>query len=617
MSSGGATFLPTDPWSVVDQGWDRFTIIGNDTLAGAQDLIDALTSFTVNEVQFNAQFNPPPDLTQGFAKPDRPVWYELEPFDPGLPETLEQHEVETPDFGEAPTLDATPYVPNFDTKPSAFNEPAPQENFDFAQVNIPSAPVITYPDLPELIPVDIPSAPDLDEHHFQGVRPTIDFDEPDTSINFTEEAYESELLDQVRGEIKRMLDTGTGMPMLVEQMLVDKARAREDVEADRAVQEALERWAAKGFTLPSGVVNKQITQTRQNNQNQTNTLNREIFIQRRKEEIENFRFAISQGIALENVLIQVHMTVMDRALRQALAVTDLAFRVLDAKVAIFNAKLQAFNTDAQVYRTLIEAEAQKLEQFRLEIQAEALKGEVNRDKVAVYTAQLDSLRTKVGVFTAQVDAARTVAQTNQVQADIYRTRVQAYASRVGAKSEEFRAWSTQIQGELGKQQRYELETQAFIAEVQGCRAQLEAKSFEPELKLRINDQYIREHLAQIEYARTKIQKEVSRWGAEAEAFRAKSSMYVAEGQMALTQNDANLRAYGVEIEKARFGAQQALAVAQTKIEESGRNTQILSATLDSAARTSAQLAAGAMSAVSLSAGISGGTTVDLTPSSPT
>jgi len=121
--------------------------------------------------------------------------------------------------------------------------------------------------------------------------------------------------------------------------------------------------------------------------------------------------------------------------------------------------------------------------------------------------------------------------------------------------------------------------------------------------LRINDQYIREHLAQIEYARTKIQKEVSRWGAEAEAFRAQSSMYVAEGQMALTQNDANLRAFQTEVEKSRFAAQQALAVAQTKIEESGRNTQILSSTLDAAGRIHSQLAAGAMSAVNLSAGM--------------
>ena len=591
------------PLELVNNGWNKYQGLGDQAIVDARAIAESLVAFAPDTLQFNAQFNPPADITQGFAKPERPVWYELQPFDPGLPEALEQLEVDIPDFGRAPTLDATPYIPNFDTKPSAFNEPAPQENFDFAPVVIPPAPTIAYPDLPDLIPINIPGAPDIEQHSFQGVRPAIDIDEPDVAILFAEEEYQSELLDQVRGEIKRMLDTGTGMPMLVEQMLVDKARAREDTEADRAVQEALERWAAKGFTLPSGVVNKQVTQVRQNNQNQTNTLNREIFIQRRKEEIENFRFAISQGIALESLLIQTHMAVQERALRQALAVADLAFRVLDAKVAIFNAKLQAFNTDAQVYRTLIEAESQKLEQFRLEIQAEALKGEVNRDKVALYTAQFEALRTKVGVFASQVDAARTVAQMNQVQAEIYRTRVQAYAARVGAKSEEFRAWSTQIQGELGKQQRYELETRAFLAEVEGYRASLQAKSFEPELKLRINDQYIREHLAQIEFARTNIQKEVSRWQAESEAFRAESSMYVADGQMALSQNDANLRSFQTLVEKSRFAAQHALAIAQTKIEESGRNTQILSSTLDAAGRIHSQLAAGAMSAVGLSSSV--------------
>lgn len=594
------------PMGLIQTGWDRHVDLGNQAIDDARAVAESLANFPTITTQFDASFNPPAELTQGFAKPDQPEWVELEPFDPGLPPELEQEEITVPNFGSVPEFDAVPYVPNFDPQPSAFNERAPDEDFDFAPVNIPNAPTIVYPDLPDLIPVDIPDRPDLTEHSFEGVRPTIDFADPNTFIDFTEEEYQSDLLDQVRGEIKRMLDTGTGMPMLVEQMLVDTARAREDVEAHRAVQEATERWASKGFTLPSGVVNKQISQVRQNNQNQTNTFNREVFVQRRKEEIENFRFAVSQGIALENILIQTHMSVMDRALRVALATTDLAFRFLDAKISIFNAKLQAFNTDAQVYRTLLEAEAQKLEQFRLEIQAEALKNELNNSKVQVYTAQLEALRNKVGVFTAQVDAARTVAQTNQVQADIYRTRVQAYASKVEAKSQEFQGWATQIQGELGKQRRYEIETQAFLAEVQGYRASVEAKSFAPELKLRVNDQYIREHLAQIEFARTKIQKEVSRWGAEAEAYRAKSSMYVAEGQMSLTQNDANTRNYQVEVEKSRFAAQQALAAAQVRIEESGRNTQILSSTLDAAGRIHSQLAAGAMSAVNLGASASSG-----------
>lgn len=602
-------------YGIVNQGWDQYSTLATDTFQEALDINDQLQSFKIDPFQFTLSFNPPPDQMQGFTPPAPPEAPEIgdytvtpvEPLGldiPSMPEFPgapgEPPEMEDrPEFGDSPQI----------LTPEDLQIPDPPK---FDDIKLPDQLTLDYIDPPEDF-FDINTgleAPTLNKQlQFEGVRPGMENKEPPPAfIDFEEGDYESELLDRTRDEILEMLENGTGMPVLVEQLLVDRAREREDVEAQRATEEAVERWVSRGFNMPSGVVNKEVAKVRQDSRDKVSTMSREVFLQRRKEEIENFRFAIAQGIALENILIQKHLNVMARAFDLARAVVDLEYREFEARIAIFNVELQAFRVDADVYRTLLEAEAQKIALFRAELEAEALKGQLNRDKVAFYVAQVEALNSQVALYRAEIEAARTIVQTYQTEAQLYATQIQGAAQRVEAKNAEFRGWATKVQGELGKVQAFEAETRAFAAQVQAYDTEVRATLAEPQLEVQIRELEVREFLARLEHKRTEIQKELGRWQAESTLYGAEGSVYAAHGQIALNQSEASNRQFQTKLRESELLANQETQNVQLQITQIRDIAQLLIGALESAGQGKSQLAAGAMSAVSLSADIRAGAT---------
>lgn len=594
-----------NPAEIVNQGWSVYRDLAVQSFYQAENFIQSLGTYQIAPVAFDNSFTPDQALLTGFNQPKKPDDPNLS-FSFTLPGPLKLEIPDIPDFGEAPDRDFSKPSLDFSGQPDGLDIPAPSDMPEFDDVSIPDSPgPLEFPDLPELIEIDLPSKPDITEHAFTATRPELDAPVPDTFINFQEEEYQSECLDRLKIEIKRILDTGTGMPAVVEQMVVDRAIAREETTANQAEMEALERWSSKGFSMPSGIVNRDIERARQNSQNQENTLSREVFVQRRQEEIEHFRFAITQGIALENIQIQAHLNVMQRAFDFARATADLAFRLFEAQIAQYNAAIEGYRVDAEVYRSLIEAESQKLEQYRLEIQAEAVKNEINREKVAVYTARLEALNTLISVYTAQVEAARTVAMKNESVARAYAAQIEGYRARVDAKTAEFDGWATKIQGELGKVQSFEAEVRAFLADVQAYQAGTEAKALKPRLEVEVQGSRVQQALAQLEHARTGLQAESERLRSESTVYGAKASMYAADGQIASAESDAKTRQFQAKLEESRLHSQFKTEKAQLDIEQALRSAQVLVQALDGAARASSQLSAGMASAVSLGASISG------------
>lgn len=594
-----------DPYSIVSQGWTKYSNLAVDAFQSATGFIESLGEYQIAPISFDNSFTPDNNMLRGFSlpkKPDEPGF----PFEFELPDPIEIKVPRIPTFGSVPTFTKGPPSLDLGGKPSDGNfGPPPQQPGMLPLPALPSVPDLPVVDLPNFLSINIPDEPGLVTHTFAGERPTLDVDDPPATIDFQEQEYQSALLDRLTVEIKQILDTGTGMPAVVEQMVVDRAIERENTAAHQSVMEATERWSSKGFTLPSGIVNKDIESAHQNNQNQANTLSREVFVQRRQEEIEHFRFAISQGIALENMLLGAHMQVMQRSFEFARAVSEIGFRLLDAKIAKYNADIAGYRADADVHKTLIEAESQKLEQYRLRIQAESLKGQMNELEVRIYVARIDALRNMIQLYTAQVEAGRSVAQTNEAVARSYASFVEGYRSRIMAKSAEFEAWAAKIRGELGKVTGYEAETRAFVARVQGYQAGVEAEAFKPRLEIEVKDSEIRQAMARLEVYRSELEREAEKIRAETSIYGAKASMYAADGQIASNQSDANTRQFLAMLEQNRELSATKTAKAQIDIDQALRSGQILVSALDGAARSSSQLSAGMASAVNLGANISG------------
>jgi len=593
-----------DSAGLVNTGWDLFSSKANSAVAQALALAGTLGEFNISPVTYDVSFTPPSNNDLVFNRPQRPD------------EPIFDYQVDLPE----PLNITIPSLPNFEAPPE-FNKEAPDLDFSgmpgavqfttppnpptLDEVEIPDAPVIQMPDLPIFEELALPSPPVLDDIEFLGVRPGFSGVVPTAGLNFVEPTYTSEQLTKIQQEIQRILNDGTGMPAVVEQMLVDRLVEREERESARLIDTAADEIASRGFSLPPGVLLKRIDEVRQKNADLRAARHREVYLSRRQEEVQNFQFAISQGIALENVLINLHLAIVQRSFEVAQFVVNLQYRQLEATIAVYNAAIQGYQADASVFASLIQSELTKLENYRLTIQAEALKQEIDKNKVAIYTAQIEALRTVVEVYRGQIEAAKAVAEKNASSVRAYVGLLDGIRLEIEGAKAESQIWATKIQGQLGKVQAFEAESRAFLATVQAYEVDTRAKTVVPDIQMRVEDLRLRELAASLEVARSKIQSEGQRASALASVFGSKAQIYSADGQIATNESAARDRNFRSAVESRRLEAEQALAKANLDVEQVLRAAQILVSALTSSGTITSQVGSAAMAAVNLSAGIRG------------
>lgn len=287
--------------STMDNLWENSQTAFNVSI----DAMQALGAFNLYPTPVNATFNT-----------DNAWWHVLRPHGPARPEL-----VFDPNYGlvpPAPTGDIGG-PPNFDAAPT-FNEAPPvipvrhgPDPFDVAApvgpptldaVVVPSAPDLVIPDFPGLR--DIGALPVLDAivlPTFQGVRPTFSIGTPVNTFGFTAEPYSSALVDKIRSRLTIMVDGQPGLPAAAARQMRDRAYSALDIQGLRAEQEAIEVFASRGWSQPDGVLRRALADAQQNNQNERNKLARDVYMKDVDVAIEDLRFAVAQGIALEGQLM--------------------------------------------------------------------------------------------------------------------------------------------------------------------------------------------------------------------------------------------------------------------------------------------------------------------------
>lgn len=93
-----------------------------------------------------------------------------------------------------------------------------------------------------------------------------------------------------------ILTGGQGIPPDVEALIWQRARSRESEECVRLEQEAVESFAARGFSLPSGVLNATLLRVQQDSFLKGVTLSRDMAIKTFDAYREDVKFAVEQGV---------------------------------------------------------------------------------------------------------------------------------------------------------------------------------------------------------------------------------------------------------------------------------------------------------------------------------
>lgn len=589
--------------TLVRDGFDRFVGLAEETFENAQALVEALTEFDIPDFHFDIPFEIEEELGAPFAKPDRPDIPDVDFTEPATPADIALSPVDVPDVGDAPEFGGVAPIFSSPAKPDALTATAPGDEPTVSDIVLPETPDVTLPAEPSMRQITIPDAPTIELPTFDDELPLIDFDSPIESFNFTEQPYSSLLLAETTARVRTMLAGGTGLPAIIEEALFGRARVREDLIARKATAEVIEEWASRGHSLPGGELNRRLDEVRQTNQDKVSNLSRDIMIEAAKWEIENLRFSVQQGIALESMLINYHNAVQQRAFEVARYMLDAQVQIFNAKISLYNARLNAYGVQAQVFKTRIEAALAAIEVYKAQLEGAKLINEINELDVRIYAQKIQALNVTVDLYRAQLEGVKAQVDVDRGRVDLYKARVEAFAQIVAAKRSEFEAWGEEIRGETAKFTAFEAEARAFAAEVDGFRARTEAMLALPRFNIELQKLTIDKYQADIQRYAARVDAEARRVQSMTALFEGEARMYSAELGAESARVSSDTRHFELGLERAKAQAQLGVETIKIRLSQIQEEARLLIEALRGAAAVSSQLAAGTMSAVNLSAQI--------------
>lgn len=591
---------------IVTLGYDTFRAYANDAYGNATAAANALASFSIDPVPVNVSFNPQ-GVGGQFIRPPRPsrTIREFDPPDSPPDVDIEPVKIDLSGITNAPDDPGAGYTyrkPGGEPGPLTATDPGPAPTVE--DVTIPVAPTYTLPAVPDFYELDLPDVPNVQVPTFTATRPEINFAAPAETFAFQEVEYTSALLDEVTARLSTMLQGGTGLPAAIEQALFDRARSREDMLAAKQVQEVVEDFANRGATEPNGVLARRVLEVRQENRNRASALNRDLTIRVHEVEIENIRFAVTQGIALEQVLISKHLAMEQRRFEAARFAFEAVLQIFNARVTLFNAEIEGYRADAAVFRDRIQGALAEVELYRAQIEGQRAIGELNKTLAERYETELRGVLALIDTYRAEVEAARIRIEANVARIEGYRATVQAFGERVRAYEAEWNGYRARVEAELGNLRSKEIDASIYGTRVNAWSTKLRTR-FEQantdvsieELRLRKFGEDMRKFLGLIELERSKVAADVAALGADAQ-------VYAADGSIAQAESAAQDRTLEINITRARTEAELQLKNGEININQALQASAQTLEALRGVAQTTSQLAASALSAINVSAGLS-------------
>lgn len=485
--------------------------------------IDPIVMPTREQSSVTINIDPPPTIDTSIALPTRPD-LDLSVSMPSAPTINE------PDLPVKPAFDTSITLPTLEPI-DKLNAPV-RPDVDLG-IELPTEFDIELPELEELEKLELPDFKvpedsfETSEHPYTELDINLYHEENPNWDKWWEEPdkYESKMFDALMKKSEDMLKNpqNFGLPDAVVRALFDKPRERISQEVERSVQEAHNTFAARGFSMPNGMLAKQVNVARQEGQMKVSELNRDIFMEASKYQIEALRFAVQQGMALEQRAYDRHLETVKRLFEVAKYNVEASFRVYEYHYTLFNTQNEGFKSLVETYRTKLDM---FIDGIKLELEAVAAKGQINAQELEVYRAKLAGVTADGELFKTKMLAVQMRVDIIKAQFDVYKTDMQAFAEQLGAERIKLEVFETEMKGEQAKISMVQTQADIYAKEIQAYGSQLDAGR----LKLEIFKSQIDAETAKLSVAdiQAKIYStDISAYGSAVGAEKIKVEMYEA------------------------------------------------------------------------------------------
>lgn len=597
---------PTLADKIVGDGWDSFHDLALKTYDVAITNMGKLANFTVAV---------PPNLSISydlggwqpgvFVAPDAPT-ASISAFTvPPLPADISVSVPSVVTAGPAPTEPETKIIYTVPGgAPGDFTVAAPDATLDLTFVDAPAAPVLVLPALPHFYDLNLPAPPTLTIPTFAGVRPDLNFSVPALTFAFTEQVYDSDLLEAVKARLLFQSQGGTGLPANIEQALFDNARRRIDGAIAASVQGVAEDFSNRGFAEPPPVMARRMREVRQAAQNETAQIGRDILLRATELERDQLNNFVVQGIALEQTLISAHLQREQRTFEAARYVMEATLKLFDAQVAKANVAATLYQAEAAAYRELIGAEIAKATVYKTQVDAQAAVGQVNEGLARTYAEQVRGVLAMVEIYKASIEAVHEQNAINTQKIEAKRTEITLFAEQAKAYETQWSGYGKKVDANLGILRGQELAVNAYGTTVSAWNTKNQVAIEVQRSELAVADLRVRKYVADLERFNKQLSAEAARTGSEVEVFKAETAVYSAAGQIASAASAAADRSFELHLTAAKTEAELLLAAGKENLNLAIEESRLVLEALRGITQTATQLASSMASAVNLSASIS-------------
>lgn len=596
------------PCELVSMGWSNSQIYARDALTEASNFLALLEAATVaaNIPDANVTITPPTVLDATFTLPAQPLDPNIILGDVNPPPELNLGALATLEIPEEPEFLAAYPAVSLPAVPLPLDVAAPGNAPSFTTPALPTAPDELLPDVPTLRELSLPTSPVITLPEFEGVAPLDNIGDLVADFSYEETPYSSTLLTSVSDKLLYDIENGTaGLPVAIEVAIWDRARSRDNVEALRTKQAAVNEFAKRGFSVPNGALAARLQQAEEEAAAKSSTVSRDAAINQAERALQQMQFALTTAVQSEGQLLSYSSQVAQRALEAATTMAQIGIQVFNAKVQAYVARVQAYSAYAEVFRAKTAAELAKLELYKSEIEAQKLIGDINNQALDAYRAQLQGIQTIADIYKTEIEAAAVEASIQKLALDAFRATVESYTAQVQAKQLEYEGYATQIEGELTKIRLFEGEVNAYSSRVDAYKALIDGRAIAVNADLSVDKLQIDKYSADISAYQSRVQAETQIASVQADVFESTVRAYSAEvaGQSELSRSQTEINIANTR--NSAIHSEVMLKQADVNIQKALNSTNATLRAMADGATVSAQLAASALTAVNVSAGISG------------
>jgi hypothetical protein len=620
----------TAAWEIVPDQFNYFTNIANSYIQAANTFSQKLADYEITPVAINpvswdsgGQFTPfdKPADPAGFTVPNR-LFTTTQPSTPNAV-SVDTSGLNVPaDFGTAPaaptiSIPSAPIVvlPTVPTGPV------------LRDVAIPTYVGEPLPDVPTLYALSLPDAPDVNVDSLIIERPSFIppgalqdayYQDLDSFRDVIWTGVDSELtaagIPAVNTRLNTMLAGGTGLPANIEQALFDRAIGRDEVSSIQAVQQAHTEWGARGFDLPGSTLLARTQEVRQANRTERGRVNRELSIQFHTQEIENLRFSVQQGIALEGTLLEAHTRIYDTARQLADGHWVVGKGVYDSALDIFRLQLEVYRSDIEAFKEKLQVELVKLEVYRSELESQRVIGQLNQQLVEIYNTELQGVLVGVEIFKAQVGAATAQIEAEQSKLEVFRTQIEAYTATLNGERIKFEVYETQVDAQESRAKVYTSQVDAYASRIEAYRTEVGAEATKVEALTKVEESKVQRYAEEVRAWSAGISADSQNLEALVEVYNSQLGKYTALLSAEEARVTGESRNFSIAVEQERTRVQALIEQTNQTIEQMKHVTALGLSATETAATVNSQLAASSMSAISVGATMSSQNSVTATDS---